>query len=57
MAAPDDLVIVVRGSSDDVVAGALDAAEAALTSVESARRQEDRAAATIGEGIAGDDGR
>ena len=51
-AAPDDLVIVVRGTTDDVVAGALDAAEAALTSVESARRKEDRAAATIGEGIA-----
>lgn len=51
-AAPDDLVIVVRGTTDDVVAGALDAAEAALTSVESARRQEDHAAATIGEGIA-----
>jgi FdrA protein len=51
-AAPDDLVIVVRGTSDEVVDSALDAAEAALTSVESARRQEDRAAATIGEGIA-----
>jgi FdrA protein len=51
-AAPDDLVIVVRGESDDVVAEALDAAEAGLTSVESARRNEDRAAATIGEGIA-----
>ena len=51
-AAPDDLVIVVRGTTDDVVAGALDAAEAALTTVESARRKEDRAAATIGEGIA-----
>jgi FdrA protein len=50
-AAPDDLVIVVRGTTDEVVAGALDAAEAALTTVESARRQEDRAAATIGEGI------
>jgi FdrA protein len=52
VAAPDDLVIVVRGTTDDVVADALDAAEASLTSVESARRQEDRAAATIGEGIA-----
>jgi len=51
-AAPDDLVIVVRGTTDEVVAGALDAAESALTTVESARRQEDRAAATIGEGIA-----
>ncbi len=51
-AAPDDLVIVVRGATDEVVAGALDAAEAALTTIESARRQEDRAAATIGEGIA-----
>ena len=51
-AAPDDLVIVVRGTTDEVVAGALDAAEASLTSVESARRHEDRAAATIGEGIA-----
>ncbi|MEQ1736424.1 MAG: acyl-CoA synthetase FdrA, partial [Rhodoglobus sp.] len=51
-AAPDDLVIVVRGTSDDVVAGALDAAEAALTSVESARPHAYRAAATIGEGIA-----
>jgi len=51
-AAPDDLVIVVRGTTDEVVAGALDAAEAALTSVESARRAEDRTAATIGEGIA-----
>jgi FdrA protein len=51
-AAPDDLVIVVRGTSDEVVDLALDAAEAALTSVESARRQEDRDAATIGEGIA-----
>ena len=51
-AAPDDLVIVVRGTTDEVVAGALDAAEAALTTVESARRKEDRAAATIGEGIA-----
>ena len=51
-AAPDDLVIVVRGDSDEVVAEALDAAEAALTSVETARRNDDRVAATIGEGIA-----
>ncbi|HWM34240.1 MAG TPA: hypothetical protein VNR36_08395 [Pseudolysinimonas sp.] len=50
-AAPDDLVIVVRGDTDEIVAEALDAAEAALTSVESARRNEDRPAATIGEGI------
>jgi FdrA protein len=51
-AAPDDLVIVVRGDTDEIVAEALDAAEAALTSVESARRNEERPAATIGEGIA-----
>jgi FdrA protein len=51
-AAPDDLVIVVRGETDEIVAEALDAAEAALTSVEAARKNEERPAATIGEGIA-----
>jgi FdrA protein len=51
-AAPDDLVIVVRGDSPDTVDSALDAAEASLMSVESGRKQADRPAATIGEGIA-----
>jgi CRP-like cAMP-binding protein len=36
-AAPDDLVIVVRGTTDEVVTGALDAAEAALNIMDDAQ--------------------
>lgn len=52
-AAPDDLVIVVRATSADVAAAALDDAERALTSVESsgAARAEQRPG-TVREGIA-----
>ncbi len=52
-AAPDDLVIVVRGVDDDVVAQGLDAAEQALTAVESTRgAREEQAPQTIAEGLA-----
>lgn len=50
--APDDLVFVVRGESDEVTLEALDAAEASLTAVESTGAIEKQRPGTVGEGIA-----
>ena len=51
--APDDLVVVVRGVDEETVAAALDAAEAGLTAVESARSaHEAPAPQTVMEGLA-----
>ncbi|WP_225753236.1 acyl-CoA synthetase FdrA [Actinotalea sp. Marseille-Q4924] len=51
--APDDLVVVVRGVDEETVAAALDAAEAGLTAVESARSSHEAPAPqTIHEGLA-----
>ncbi len=51
-AAPDDLVFVVRGESDDVARDALDAAEAALTAVESTGSVAEQRPGTVSEGVA-----
>lgn len=51
-AAPDDLVFVVRGDSDEVMLEALDAAEASLTAVESTGTIEKQRPGTVSEGIA-----
>ncbi|MEO6943087.1 MAG: hypothetical protein ABI053_00060 [Lacisediminihabitans sp.] len=51
-AAPDDLVFVVRGESDEVTLQALDAAEASLTAVETAGAIEKQRPGTVSEGIA-----
>ncbi len=51
-AVPDDLVFVVRGTSEEVVQDALDAAEAGLTAVESRGTVEEERPGTIREGIA-----
>lgn len=51
--APDDLVVVVRAVDEETVAAALDAAEAGLTAVESARSaHEAPAPQTVAEGLA-----
>lgn len=56
-AAPDDLLVVVRGADDDVVGSALDAAEAGLVAVEGARgAREEHPPQTVAEGLAADDG-
>jgi FdrA protein len=51
-AAPDDLVFVVRGANAEIAQDALDAAEAALTSVESRGAVEEERPGTIREGVA-----
>jgi FdrA protein len=56
-AAPDDLVVVVRGVDDATVESALDAAEQGLTAAEQARgAREEHAPQTVAEGVAADDG-
>ncbi|MCC2335342.1 FdrA family protein [Cellulomonas wangsupingiae] len=55
--APDDLVLVVRGLDEDVVAAALDAGEAGLVAVEPERGGRRRPVPqTVGEGRAADPG-
>lgn len=52
-AGPDDLVIVVRGDTDEIAAAALDEAERALTSVESSGGPRDeQQPGTVREGLA-----
>ncbi|MEO5608222.1 MAG: acyl-CoA synthetase FdrA [Ornithinibacter sp.] len=52
-AAPDDLVIVVRGVDDEVVTAGLEAAEQSLTTVEDTHgTRTEQAARTIAEGLA-----
>lgn len=51
-ATPDDLVFVVRGTSDEAVLDALDAAEAGLTTVENLTEMAEQKPGTIREGIA-----
>lgn len=50
--APDDLVFVVRGDSEEITLEALDAAEASLTAVESTGSIEKQRPGTVGEGMA-----
>lgn len=55
--APDDLVVVVRADDEETAEAALDAAEAGLTSVESAGgAREEQAPQTVAEGLTVDDG-
>jgi FdrA protein len=56
-AAPDDLVVVVRGVDAATVESALDAAEQGLTAAEQSRGpRADHAPQTVAEGVAADDG-
>lgn len=51
-AAPDDLIFVVRGASDEFASDALDAAEAGLTAVDSTGSVTEQRPGTVSEGIA-----